>query len=97
MPEAPKTAQTIDTKFTAPITQDNNSGWTCVLMPGSSEFFGTGRAVKVAGTVDGHAFQATMLPVGNGVHMLPLKAALRKVLAKDQGDEITVHLEQRFS
>lgn len=97
MSAASKTTQNIDTTFTAPITQDNNSGWTCVVMPGSGDFFGTRKPVKIAGTIDGHPFQATLLPIGGGSHMVPLKAALRKVVDKAYGEEVTVHLEQRFT
>jgi hypothetical protein len=36
--------------FTATITKDfEKSGWTCVVWPGAAAFFGTGKAVKVAG------------------------------------------------
>jgi hypothetical protein len=89
------TAQPIDVTFTAPIIADSNSGWLCVQMPNSAEFFGTGKSVKVAGTVDGHDYQATMLPVGEGTHMLALRAAFRKVLGKGLGDEVTVRLLSR--
>jgi hypothetical protein len=92
-----KTPQDIDTTFTATIIPDSNSGWPCVQMPGSGEFFGTGKAVKVAGTVDGHDYEASMLPVGGGVHMMPLRAAFRKVIKKEIGDEVTVHLTRRIS
>ncbi|HCT81681.1 MAG TPA: DUF1905 domain-containing protein [Micromonosporaceae bacterium] len=87
----------IDTTFTATVTTEHNSGWTCVVMPGSGDFFGTRKAVKVAGTVNGHPFQATLLPMGDGTHMVPLKAALRKVIGKTQGEEVTVHLAQRIT
>ncbi|MCF2530802.1 DUF1905 domain-containing protein [Yinghuangia soli] len=94
---APAPGQPIDTTFTGAITKDGTSGWACVVMPGSRDFFGTGKAVKIAGTVDGHPFQATMLPVGGGTHMLPLKAALRKTLGKEPGDTVTIRLERRFT
>ncbi|MEC5180238.1 DUF1905 domain-containing protein [Arthrobacter sp. CG_A4] len=92
-----KTAQPIDTTFSANVITDGNSGWLCVQMPDSAEFFGTGKSVKIGGTVDGHDYEATMLPVGGGTHMMPLRAAFRKVLAKDVGDEVTVHLTRRFA
>jgi hypothetical protein len=38
-----------------------------------------------------------MLPVGSGTHMMPLRAVFRKVLKKDIGDEVTVHLTHRFA
>ncbi|MET9246231.1 DUF1905 domain-containing protein [Nonomuraea sp. NPDC003709] len=91
------TTREIDVTFTASIVADSNSGWPCVQMSGSADFFGTGKAVKVAGTVDGHAYEATMLPIGGGTHMMPLRAPFRKIIGKDLGDEVTVHLRRRFS
>jgi Domain of unknown function (DUF1905) len=97
MPSSPTQPTEIDVTFTATITTEANSGWTCVVMPGSGEFFGTRKAVKIAGTIDKHPFNATLLPMGDGTHMVPLKAALRKTLGKGIGDEATVHLDQRLS
>ena len=94
-PEHP--SQTLDVTFTAAVIADSNSGWPCVQMPDSADFFGTGKAVKIGGTVDGHPYEATMLPVGGGIHMMPLRAAFRKLLAKSVGDDVTVHLTDRFS
>jgi hypothetical protein len=93
------TGQEIDFAFTGPITRDEaTTGWTVIEVPGSAEAFGTRRPVKVGGTIDGHAFRATLLPTGNGPHMMPINAALRKVIGKDEmGDEVQIHLTQRFS
>lgn len=87
----------IDLAFDATITTEHNSGWTCVVAPGSGEFFGTRKPVKVSGSIDGHPFQATLLPIGDGTHMVPLKAALRKVIDKDIGDHVSVQLTQRIT
>lgn len=90
--------QDIDITFTAPIARvDEKGGWTFVVMPQSGEFFGTRKPVKVAGTIDGHPFRATLLPMGDGTHLVPIKAALRKLVDKAPGVAATVHLEQRFS
>ena len=44
----------LDHEFTAPIGVDvQGELWACVEMPGSAEFFGTGRAVRVDASVDG--------------------------------------------
>jgi hypothetical protein len=51
--------------------------------------------VKVSGTIDGHEFQATFLPWGDGSHMLPLRAAIMKAIKKQAGDEVTVRLQER--
>ena len=94
-PEHPN--QKLNVTFTATVIADSNSGWPCVQMADSAEYFGTGKAVKIFGTVDGHPYEATMLPVGGGIHMMPLRAAFRKLLAKSVGDDVTVHLTARLS
>ncbi len=92
-----KTPQDIDVTFIAEVIPDANSRWPCVNMPGSAEFFGTGKAVKVSGTVDGHDYEASMLPIGGGVHMLPLRKPFRTIIQKEIGDQVTVHLTKRIS
>lgn len=93
------TGQEIDFAFTGPITRDEaTTGWTVIEVPGSAEVFGTRRPVKVGGTIDGYVFRATLLPTGNGPHMMPINAALRKAIGKDKtGDEVSIHFTQRFS
>ena len=89
--------QTLDHTFTAPIEKDGAYA-TYVTVVGSQDLLGTGRPVKVSGTVDGHPFDATLMPSGNGPHWLPLRAAICKAIGKhDAGDRITVHLQQRRS
>ncbi|CAM3299461.1 DUF1905 domain-containing protein [Occultella aeris] len=87
----------IDTTFTGPLSRDEQTpgAWTIVVMPGSGEYFGTRRPVKVRGELDGHPFAATLLPMGDGTHMVPVKAALREPLGKTDGDPVTVHLTER--
>lgn len=90
------TTQPLDHTFTAPIEKDGAFP-TYVTVPGSAELLGTRRPVKVAGTIDGHPFTATLMPSGSGPHWLPIKAALCKLIGKDQpGAEVTFHLEQRL-
>lgn len=85
---------TIDTRFTAEITKDNNSGWSCVAWPESVGVLGTGLPVKVTAAIDGHEFQATFLPIG-GLHMLPLCSAILKAIHKQAGDTVEVYLKER--
>lgn len=88
----------IDVTFAATLTQGgvNAPGsWTVVVMTDSARVFGTRRPVKVAGTMDGHAFEATLLPLGDGTHILPVKAAVRKAIGKGPGDDVAIHLHQR--
>lgn len=86
----------LDIQFTTTIVPEKNSGWACVLLEKSVEIFGTGKNVKVRGTVEGEEYEATMMSSG-GIHMMPLRAAFRKKIGKDLGDEVTVHLKERLS
>ena len=87
----------IDARFTAPIRSDMGPGaWSVVVRPESGSFFGTRRPVKVGGTIDGHPFRATLLPMGDGEHLVPLKAELRSAIGKGTGDTVDVHLDRRF-
>jgi hypothetical protein len=85
----------LDVRFTGEITTEPKSGWSCVAWPDSVRALGTGRAVKVAAAIDGHAFPITLLPIG-GMHMLPLRAAILKAIDKRVGDTVAVELQERL-
>ncbi|AQX81460.1 hypothetical protein BWO91_17180 [Plantibacter flavus] len=89
----------LDHRFTTPIGVDvKGDVWSCVEMPGSAEFFGTGKSVRVDAIVDGVELpNVGLMPTGSGGHMLSISAKLRKRLGKDIGDTVDVHLTRRLS
>jgi hypothetical protein len=85
----------ISKKFTALLQKSpNRGGWTYVVWRESATFFKTHGAVKVKGTVDGEPFQSSFMAMGNGVHMLPVKADIRKIIKKEAGKKVTVILQE---
>jgi hypothetical protein len=83
--------------FTAQITKEEKSGRVCVVWTGSKKVLETGRPVEMSGTIDGHPLEVTLMPFGNGDHFIPVKADMRKLLNKGEGDMVDVVLLERVT
>lgn len=81
-------------EFTATIVNPEwMPSWSVIEVPGSKEFFGTGKSVKAPTTFDGVAVTSALMPTGQGDHFISVSAALRRRLGKDVGDTVQVRIE----
>ena len=88
----------VNKKFRAKLRKSAaKGGWTYAVMPGSAEFFGTRGLVKIKGTIDEQPFRGCFMAMGDGTHMLPIKFELRKAIGKEEGDVVTIHLQERLA
>src|SRR5437764_14007372 len=82
-------------EFDAKLEKGTNVGaWTCVVMDGVAELFGTRGLVKIRGAIDGEPFVGALMAQGDGTHRLPGRAARRKTIGKQAGDAVHVRIDE---
>lgn len=70
--------------------------WSCVEIPGSADWFGTGKTVRVDVAVDDVRLENVgAMPTGTGGHMVSLNGKVRTRLGKDIGDDVAVTITKR--
>jgi hypothetical protein len=71
-------------------------GWTYIKLPG--ELIKSGKAfgmMKISGSIDDYFFGGKhLLPMGNGYVFLPVAKPIRKILGKEEGDEVEIKFYQ---
>lgn len=83
--------------FTARLVKrPNKGGWTYVVWPESVGYFGTRGTVKISAKVDGVEFRSSFMAMGNGIHMLPIRTEIRKMIGKESGDSVSVELVEKI-
>lgn len=83
-------------KFEATLERpDMRGAWTFVRIPFSvAEEFGVKGQVPVKGTINGIAYENSLLPQGEGAHILVVKKEIRRRAGVDAGDVAQVTLER---
>jgi Domain of unknown function (DUF1905) len=89
-------ANTLNKSFSAKFQKGQKGGWTYVVWPNSVKFFGTRGLVKISGTIEGHPFKSSFMAMGDGRHMLPVKAETRRAIGKEAGETVKVSLKKRI-
>ncbi|MFL5765236.1 MAG: YdeI/OmpD-associated family protein [Bacteroidia bacterium] len=72
--------------------------WTVAIVPlDIKKIFGTNSHVRIKGTIDGVPFSdSSLMPMGTGEHLLPIRSEIRKAIKKQAGEMIEIVFEQDF-
>jgi hypothetical protein len=73
--------------------QPKGAAWTFLVLPAeASAKLSTRSQVTVDGTLDGHSFQATLEPDGQGSHWLKVGKTLREAAGAAMGDTVVLEM-----
>lgn len=75
--------------------QGEKTGWTYIEVPAdvAEQLSNSKKSFCVKGKLDNHKIkQVALIPMGNGNFIMPLKADLRKAIAKKHGAQVVVSL-----
>src|SRR5689334_22761879 len=83
-------------RFKAVLARPEGIGtWTNLTVPFDTEReFGTRARIKVKVTLDGLPVRGTLLPTGEGGHILVVKKEIRDAIRKEAGDSVDVTMEE---
>ena len=85
------------TKFTAKLEKSpNKGGWTYAVWPDAAKVLGTHGAAKIRATVDGEPIETSVMAMGEGVQMIPIKSAVRKAIKKEAGDSVEIVITEKL-
>lgn len=79
-------------RFRARLAPTRRDSLGVVLPPESAEWLGTRGQAPVEAVVNGAAFRTTAFPIGDGGHVVLVKAVLRRRLGVGEGDAVDVEL-----
>ncbi|MBC9932745.1 DUF1905 domain-containing protein [Chitinophaga qingshengii] len=74
------------------VSDPGKGSWTYIVWDGVAAAFGSRKAVKVRGSIDGHQIENAFLPLKDGTHLMGVNAKVRKVIGKEAGDEVRVEI-----
>jgi hypothetical protein len=81
-------------EFTGTIDPAGGGGAVVRLPDDVAASFGTSRAIRVKGTVDGVAYRSNLMPVGGGAFCLGVHKATREAAGVTFGDAVRVTVER---
>jgi hypothetical protein len=59
--------------------------------------FGTRAAIRVICTIDSYQLKCSLIPMGDGLHAIHIRKAIRKIIGKEPGDVVQITIEQDLS